>query len=182
MSVHVCAIWVLWLKTHWKMRYLTERQRDVVIQLSQAGVSASRVAAKVNCNRRTVLRIRRRYTETGTWARLPGSARPRKTTPREDRYLGRLVTNRVFHHLSHLTVAFNQRISQEVSAKTVRRRLHAQRTFSRVAARKPLIRVENRRRRVAWCTRTIPWTLDQNWGGYSSRMRVGSTSLTMTGG
>ena len=86
-----------------------------------------------------------------------------KTTAREDRYLVRLAKLRRFSSLRQVTATFNEHRATPVSAKTVRRRLHAQRVYSRVAVRKPLVSPVNRQRRVRWCTRTLPWTAQNNW-------------------
>ena len=41
--------------------------------------------------------------------------------------------------------------------------LHAVRIYSRVARRKPLVRLQNRRARILWATRTRNWTVGRIW-------------------
>uniref|UniRef100_A0AAZ3PE60 Transposase Tc1-like domain-containing protein n=1 Tax=Oncorhynchus tshawytscha TaxID=74940 RepID=A0AAZ3PE60_ONCTS len=45
------------------------------------------VARAINCNVRTVRRLRQRYRETGWTADRPRSGRPRVITPAQDRYI-----------------------------------------------------------------------------------------------
>ena len=61
--------------------------------------------------------------------------------------------------LNHLN-RFPQR---QVSRSTAVRRLRAARIYRRVGRRKTLIRAGNRTLRIRWTTRTINWTVDNNW-------------------
>jgi len=45
------------------------------------------VARRFRCHGRTIYRLQSRFRYTGSVKDLPRSGRPRKTTPREDRYL-----------------------------------------------------------------------------------------------
>jgi hypothetical protein len=135
----------------------------LVIQLTNAGVSTFRIALNLHCSQRTVKRVRQRFRQTGSSARLPGTGLTKKTTPNADRYLCRLVHRHRFATLGQVTVMFNDGRASPVSQRTARRRLHARAIFSRVAVRKPLIGPQNRQRRIRWCTRTLPWTPDPHW-------------------
>ena len=53
----------------------------------QGGLRTSEVASAINCNVRTVRRLRQRYKETGRTADCSRSGRPRVTTPAQDRYI-----------------------------------------------------------------------------------------------
>ena len=50
----------------------------------QGGMRTADVARAINCNVRTVRRLRQRYRETGWTADRPRSGRPRVTTPAQD--------------------------------------------------------------------------------------------------
>ena len=146
-----------------EMGFLKKSERELVIELTRAGVSTFRIAHRLQCSQRTVKRVRQRYQQTGSSARLPGTGLWKKTTPRDDRRLRRLVLQHRFWSKGQLTRFFNAGRQTPVSVTTVRRRLHAQAVFSRVASRKPLIGRENRQRRIRWCTRTLQWTPHQQW-------------------
>ena len=126
------------------MGHLGERDRDLVIQLTGEGVSASRIALRLGCSIRTVRRVRARFRESGTWSRLPGSGARRKTSRRDDRHLFRLVRRHRKTSLNQLTTMFNERLPRPVTPFTVRSRLRAQGIHSRVAKRKPLIKTSIR--------------------------------------
>uniref|UniRef100_A0A8D0A4Y6 Transposase Tc1-like domain-containing protein n=1 Tax=Sander lucioperca TaxID=283035 RepID=A0A8D0A4Y6_SANLU len=51
----------------------------------QRGMRTADVARAINCNVRTVSRLRQRYRETGRTADHPRTGRPRVTTPAQDR-------------------------------------------------------------------------------------------------
>ena len=55
--------------------------------MQQGGMRPADVAREINCNVRTVRRLRRRYRETGRTADRPCSGRPRVTTPAKDQYI-----------------------------------------------------------------------------------------------
>ena len=63
--------------------YLRERASGML----QGGLRTADVARAINCNVRTVRRLRQRYRETGRTADRPRSGRPRVTTPAQDRYI-----------------------------------------------------------------------------------------------
>ena len=118
------------------MSHLSERERQ--IDFTREGISAARIALRVNCSLRTVRRVRKRFRETGEWSRKVGSGAPKKTTARQDRALGRLVHTARFPSLGELTYQISQTLPSPVSQVTVRRRLHAMGTHNRAAVRKPL--------------------------------------------
>jgi transposase len=53
----------------------------------QGGMRTADVTRAINCNVRTVRRLRQRYRETGLTADRPRSDRPRVTTPAQDQYI-----------------------------------------------------------------------------------------------
>ena len=53
----------------------------------QGGMRTVDVARAINCNVRTVRRLRQRYRETGRTADRPRSGRPHVTTHAQDRYI-----------------------------------------------------------------------------------------------
>lgn len=145
------------------MRYLTNDERKLVMESGRLNVSAPVIAERLGCSIRTVRRVRARYRETGSYARLPGSGTNKKTTAREDRRLRHIVCQERFGSLRHLTMVFSDFCDLRISQTTVRRRLHTLGFYSPVASRKPIIGFINRQRRVRWSTRTLPWTPDGHW-------------------
>ena len=61
--------------------------REHALSMLQGGMRTADEARAINCNVRTVRRLRQRYRETGRIADRPRSGRPRITTPAQDRYI-----------------------------------------------------------------------------------------------
>ena len=61
--------------------------RERALGMLQGGMTIADVARAINCNVRTVRRLRQHYRETGRTADRPRSGRPRVTTPATDRYI-----------------------------------------------------------------------------------------------
>ena len=66
---------------------MTFEQRDRAIVMLTAGMSARDVARHFICHESAISRLLNRFQQTGNVADLPRSGRPRKTTPRKDRFL-----------------------------------------------------------------------------------------------
>uniref|UniRef100_A0AAZ3QAH7 Helix-turn-helix domain-containing protein n=1 Tax=Oncorhynchus tshawytscha TaxID=74940 RepID=A0AAZ3QAH7_ONCTS len=60
---------------------------ECALGMLQGGMRTADVARAINCNARTVRRLRQRYKETGQTADRPRSSRPLVTTPAQDRYI-----------------------------------------------------------------------------------------------
>ena len=61
--------------------------RERALGMLQGGMRTADVARAINCNVRTVRRLRKRYRDTGRTADHPHSDRPRVTTPAQDWYI-----------------------------------------------------------------------------------------------
>ena len=61
--------------------------RECILGILQGVMRTADVARAINCNIRTVRRLRQRYRETGRTADRPCSGRPRVTTPAQDQYI-----------------------------------------------------------------------------------------------
>uniref|UniRef100_A0AAZ3NWQ3 Transposase Tc1-like domain-containing protein n=1 Tax=Oncorhynchus tshawytscha TaxID=74940 RepID=A0AAZ3NWQ3_ONCTS len=86
--------------------------RERALGTLKGGMRTADVARAINCNVRTVRRLRQHYSETGRTADRPRSGRPRVTTPAQDRYMS-TTTARVTSGMHN----------PPISAQTVRSRL-----------------------------------------------------------
>ena len=161
-----------------RYRQLNNDHRRQIINLKRRNITNARISIQLNCSVRTVQRVWSRYRNTGSSDKLALPGRPRKTTAREDRRLILMSRLSRFDNARQLTVRWNNFSNKNVSVKTVRRRLHAQRVYSRVARLKPLISVRNRQRRVTWANRIRNWTVQDNWSYivFSDECRFGLTT------
>ena len=161
-----------------RYRQLNNDHRRQIINLKRRNITNARISIQLNCSVRTVQRVWSRYGNTGSSDKLSLPGRPRRTTAREDRRLILMSRLSRFDNARQLTVRWNNFSNKNVSVKTVRRRLHAQRVYSRVARLKPLISVRNRQRRVTWANRIRNWTVQDNWSYivFSDECRFGLTT------
>ena len=94
---------------------LSERQRNIIVELTLVGRTAQYIADRFDCWISTIRRISKRYRETGRWQSLPGRGRPKKATARDGRYLGRLVKRIRFYSLSRVKQEFVTHLGHPVS-------------------------------------------------------------------
>ena len=69
------------------MPRLNNDERNHAIGMLNAGMSATVVSRHFGCIRKTIERLRRRFSVTGNVADRPRSGRPRVTTAADDRYI-----------------------------------------------------------------------------------------------
>ena len=84
----------------------SERQRNIVVELTLAGLTTQYIVDKFDCSISTLWQIRKVHKETGRWQRSPTSGRPKETTVRDERYLGRHVMRIRFRSLAQVSEAF----------------------------------------------------------------------------
>uniref|UniRef100_A0AAZ3SN77 Transposase Tc1-like domain-containing protein n=1 Tax=Oncorhynchus tshawytscha TaxID=74940 RepID=A0AAZ3SN77_ONCTS len=95
--------------------------RERALGMLQGGMRTAAVARAINCNVRTVRRLRQRYRETGWTADSPRSGRPRITTPTQDRYIRTShLRDRMATTTARVTPGMH---NPSISAQTVRNRL-----------------------------------------------------------
>ena len=69
----------------------------------------------------------------------------------------------------HLQAQLNTGQSKEVSVSTVKRRLRATGLTGRATVRKPLLRWQNKKKRLAWAMKNRQWTTEKPEEGLMDR-------------
>ena len=105
---------------------MTFKQREGAIGMLTAGMSARDVAQHFQRHESTISRLLNRFQQTGNVTDRPRSDRPRKTPPREDRFLTSSRRNRFLSSLNLGRLLWNA-TGTRVCDRTVRNRLHAAR-------------------------------------------------------
>ena len=103
-----------------------------------------------------------KYRATRYVKNRPRSGRPKKTTPREDRFL---VSNALRNRRLSATILqdrFRVRFRRDFSVQTIRNRLHAVNLQARMAARKPTMTALHQVHLLCWCRQHRPWNL-RSW-------------------
>ena len=106
---------------------LTFEQRERAIGMLTAGMSARDVARHFRRHESTISRLLNRFQQTWNVADRPRSGRPRKTTPREDRFLTTSSRRNRFLSSQKLARLLRNAPGTRVCDRTVRNRLHAAR-------------------------------------------------------
>ena len=97
--------------------------RKRALGMLQGGMRTADLARAINCNARTVRRLRQRYREAGRTADRPRSGRPRVTTPAWDQYI-RPSHLRDRYRMATTTARVTPgTFNPSISAQTVRNRL-----------------------------------------------------------
>ena len=105
---------------------MTFEQRERSIGILTDGMSARDVARHSRRQESTISRLLNRFQQTGNVADRPRSGRPRKNTPREDRFLTSSQRNR-FLSSRKLGRLLRYVTGTRLCDRTVRNRLHAAR-------------------------------------------------------
>lgn len=133
--------------------------KAAIIADKATGTSALTLAKKYKVGYKQVLGLLSRWNSERTLERKPGSGRPRKTTPAQDRKILLDVKR-----CSKLTGEDIRKLGaiEDISEKTVRRRITESGEFgSYWQVHKPYINKKNREIRVKWAKEHLNWTVDQ---------------------
>ena len=106
---------------------MTSEQRERALSMVTAGMSARDVARHFQRNELTISQLLNRFQQTGNVADRPRSGKPRKKTPREDRFLTTSSRRSGFLSGRKLDRLLRSATGKRVCDRTVRKRLHAAR-------------------------------------------------------
>ncbi|MES9884632.1 MAG: helix-turn-helix domain-containing protein [Sedimenticola sp.] len=110
---------------------MTLDQRQMAIGMLVAGMKVIHVARHFRFHESTIRRLKNRHHATGGVADRPRSGRPRKTSPREDRYIVTSSRRNRFMSSTQLVSRVRHATGTRLSDTTVRNRLHAARLRGR---------------------------------------------------
>lgn len=144
-----------------KARDLSKETRAQIDILHKQKLSMRNIAAIVGVNPSTVLRTLRRKQEVGNFSSRKRSGRPKKTTPRMDATIRRIVLRspRVSSSVIRTRLPGDQ--ASKPSAVTIRRRLFQTDLRSYRPAKKPQLSKKNIQDRLFFCRKYESWTPDQ---------------------
>lgn len=136
--------------------------RQSVIVLRQENYSYREIAKKLSISVNAVMTTLQRYAKTGSNKDRKRSGRPRVTSKSEEKHLRLSSLRNRRLTVPQLTSKVNETRTTPVSDSTVRRRLKAAGLHGRISSKKPLLRPQNRVKRLAWAKKHRNWTYD-NW-------------------
>ena len=142
---------------------MSEEQRKLAIDLYLRGEKQSDLADIFSVNKSTISRLVKKYNEGESLERSSNRGRKSLIDERGDRILIRTVKKNRRQTLSEIVDNFNEHAPQNVSLRTIQRRLHFH-GINRHKVRKTLTVSDiNRKRRIQWCKRMKNHEIDQYW-------------------
>lgn len=145
-----------------KNNQLTIAKRSAVVTLRNEGYSYRVIANKLGISYKGVQSTIKRYTETGSLEDRPRIGRPRATSKVEDRHIITMSKRNRRLTAPQLRAELNKSREKEVSVSTVKLRLKEGELHGRIAVRKPLLRKQNRVKRLQWARLHQHWT-EEDW-------------------
>lgn len=140
------------------IQFSDDLKKRMVDMHKMDGISFAEIGRMFNLRRDVVSRVVNRCQQRGTTKSLKKSGRPPKTTIQQDRLI---------HRSSMKNPRFSARQVQidsginNVSTRTIRRRLVSFGLHGRRPALTPLVRLPNRRKRLQFAREHIDWTKEQ---------------------
>ena len=142
---------------------LSKEKQQSIITLRQEGQSSRKISRTLNVSS-AVAKTIKRYDETGSHEDRPRTGRPRVTSAAEDKFIRvtslrnrQLTAPQIRAHIN----ALQSSSSRHISTSTVQRRLRESGLHDGIAANKPLLRKNNKKKRLAWAKKHKEWTLNQ---------------------
>jgi transposase len=142
-----------------KRRELTQVERGKIIGFYESGQSYKQISDNIGCNKSTVCRIVKRFLSEGEITKRKRSGRPKLLSEKEEAFLAKRSLRDPKKTLHLLTEEVNQYRKFRVSKTTVRRALIDQDLKGRVAARKPLLRTQNVKKRLDYAIKHKNWSV-----------------------
>lgn len=137
-------------------------KRIKVTVLKEEGFSYSEIGEKLNLSKNGVHYILKRHKETGDFLNREGRGGEKRTSERDEKYIALLSKKNRKLTAPDITAEVNKRRNDPISVTTVKRILQKNGLHGRVAARKPLLRPANRKKRLLWAKEHVNWT-EEEW-------------------
>lgn len=140
---------------------ISATKRSVIVHLHKKGQSARNIAKEMKVSRGAVRSAIAIFNETGGYTSRKSTGRPRVTTRREDVTVVRESIRNRRLTAPEIAREFNSTRENPVSISTVGRRLRAAGLSGRIALRKPLLRPQNKIKRLNWAKEHVNWSINQ---------------------
>lgn len=131
-----------------KGRETTLEERNIIKNLFEEGKSYSFIGQILKRSRSTIQSIIKKLKEVGMLKNKQRCGRPKKFSASEERKIVRIVKKKPDISASEIASELQEYNNKEVHPKTIRRVLHREGYRCRVARRKPLVSVANKKKRL----------------------------------
>lgn len=137
-----------------------EKWANIVI-LNKIGKSYNEIAKILKVSKGAISKTLKRNRETGVNTNRKGGGRPRKTSLRNDNKIQSMISGDRFATAPKIRAKINEELPVPISVSTVQRRLREKGFMGRIAAKKPLLRAENKTKRLLFARQHKDWSIDQ---------------------
>lgn len=144
-----------------KKKDLSTSTRSIILFLHQKGFSQRDIAKEIKVSRGAVRNTINIFQESGGLESRKPPGKPRATSKREDSILYRMSIRDRRLTAPELTARLNETKVNPVSVSTVKRRLKDRGLNGRIALKKPLLRPQNKVKRLAWAKMHRKWSINQ---------------------
>lgn len=127
---------------------LSVEKRAVIVALHEEGYSTRKIASKTNVSQNAVMRALQRKRETGCNQSRRRSGRPRATSNSEDKFICVQSKRNRTRTAPEIREELNSTREAPISVSTVQRRLRNYGLKVCIAAKKPLLRKQNKVKRL----------------------------------
>ena len=142
------------------MGKVSMHNRSKIITLYQEGYSERQIAVKAKASKTAVHSILKKIQETGSVEDKKRTGRPRKIKEADVRYLKLQSLRDRFKTSTQLAVDLQRTTGTNISPSCVRKLLIKEDLPGRVAARKPLFRRGNIKKRLEYAKEHKDWSLE----------------------
>lgn len=144
-----------------KQQQISLEKRSQIVILRRVGKSIREIADIVGVSKGGVEHTLKRSSETHSNIDRKRSGRPKKTSPVDDRHILIMSKRNRFKTAPEIRAEVNRSLAEPISVNTVKRRLRDKGYLGRVSVKKPLLRSQNKVKRLLFAQKHKDWTLEQ---------------------
>ena len=150
------------------VKELSEAIRGQIIASSNEGFSQRKIAAKIKVSKGAVQRTLERFRDTGSYS-TKRSGRPRATSLNEDQYIKTTSLRDRTATAGNIQSIVTASREKSIIRSTIKRKLVEHGLNGRVAASKPLLRSQNKQKRLLWARKYRGYT-KKDWKKFFLQM------------
>ena len=129
---------------------LSIEKRSSIITLAKEGYSVREISIKTKIPKSTVHDTVKKLTDSNIFEYTKRTRRPKKTTESEDRFMQTLSKRNRRMTATEIAAEVNKHREAPIGTTTVKRRLLQEGLRGCVAVKKPLLRAQNKKKRLQW--------------------------------
>ncbi|CAK9804896.1 Transposable element Tc1 transposase [Anthophora quadrimaculata] len=161
---------------------LSIQKRSSIITLAKEGYSMRQIVTKTKIPKSTAHDTMKKLRDTDTFEYKKRTGRPKKTTEHEDRYIQTISKRNRRMTATEIAAEVNKDREDPIGTTTVKRRLLQAGLRGCVAVKKPLLKDQNKKKRLQWAKlykdytaedwEKVLWTDESKFEVFGTKRRV----------